>query len=295
VVFDAQFLRRLEQLELLARKIFRGQLRGERLTRRRGRGLEFADFRPYQTGDELRYIDWNVSARLDKLFLKLFASEEELTLHVLLDTSASMGFGEPSKFLYAQRLAGAFAFLGLANLDRVGVAGIASGYGPALPPVRTRRQMVRVMEFLSGLKCGGTTQFASDLRTFSASVGSRSLVILVSDLTSMQSASAGDLERGLDGLRHAGHDVIVVQVLSEDEIAPPLDGPLELVDAETGQVLRVTVDEALREAYAKALDSHLDAIEKRCRADSIYYMRVSTLVPFEDVMLKYLRHGMAVR
>ena len=138
LLFDGEFLRKLERLELLARKMFRGQLRGERATPRRGRGLEFTDFRRYRPGDDVRHIDWNIFSRLDRLFLKLYASEEDVCLHLLLDVSASMGYGQPPKFDHARRLAAALAYIGLANLDRVSMSTFADGALGYLPPMKAR-------------------------------------------------------------------------------------------------------------------------------------------------------------
>ena len=158
-LFDAEFLRKLERLELLANKIFRGLIRGEHATPRRGRGIEFADFRRYRPGDDLRYIDWNIFARLDRLFLKLYASEEDLTLHVLLDVSASMDFGTPRKFDYARKLAAALAYIGLHSSDRVAIGVFADMLGARLPTLKTRHQMATVLDFLTARHSGGATDF----------------------------------------------------------------------------------------------------------------------------------------
>ena len=151
-IFDSEFLRKLERLELLARKMFRGQLRGEHSTSRRGRGLEFSDFRRYRAGDDLRHIDWNIFSRLERLFLKLYAAEEDMSLHLLLDTSASMGFGDPSKFDSARRLAASLAYIGLNNMDRVAVAAVADFTGAMRSPspsataaTATRSMLLRPM------------------------------------------------------------------------------------------------------------------------------------------------------
>ncbi len=292
-VFDAQFLRRLEQIELLARRIFRGQIRGERITKRRGRGLEFTDFRPYQTGDDLRYLDWNVSARLDKLFLKLFASEEDLSLHVLLDVSASMSVGRPEKFDYARRLAAAFAYIGVANLDRVTVSGFDASCLRSAAVFSSRRHMVRVFDTLRNLTPRGVSSFSQSMESFCAMGRSRGLVVVLSDLLTESEKGGRDIIRGLDALRHRGHEVAVVQVLSEEDIQPPLDGALELVDAETREVIRLSADDALRQAYARALSQYLDLLEHQTKARGVHYLRTSTAISFEDVMLKYLRYGAA--
>jgi uncharacterized protein (DUF58 family) len=288
-LFDTVFLRKLERLELLARKLFRGHLRGERTATRRGRGLEFADFRRYRPGDDLRHVDWNIFSRLDRLFLKLYASEEDLTLHLLLDSSASMGFGEASKFDHARRLAAALAYIGLHNLDRVGVAAFADGPGAALPPVKARHHFMSVLAFLDTLACRGETHLGGSLRAFAGRVRHPGLVVVVSDLAAVE-----DLGTGLDALRRRAHDVVLLQVLAEEEIDPPLEGSLRLEDAELGATLDVTADDALRAAYRRRLAAHLAQVESDCRRRAVGYLRASTAIPFEDVVLRYLREGALV-
>ena len=288
--FDGDFLRKLERLEWLARKPLRGLPRGERTTARRGRGLDFNDFRRYQPGDDFRYIDWNIFSRLDRLVVKLYASEEDLTLHLVLDCSASMGFGDPSKFDYARRLAAALGFIGLHNLDRVVLTTFAGAHAPGLPPLKTRRQLPTLLDFLAALQCGGQTRLAPSFRELAASARGARLIVLISDLMGV-----GDLEAGLDALRHRGHDVVVMQVLSEDEIAPVLDGAFALVDAESGETLRVTVDARLRALYQERLDAQLQGIERYCRRTAIEYLRASTAIAFEDLVLRYLRQGKHLR
>ena len=290
LVFDDEFLRKLEQLELLARKIFRGLLRGEHTTSRRGRGLEFSDFRHYRPGDDFRHIDWNIYSRLDQFFLKLHAFEDDVTLHLILDASASMGFGEPSKFDHARRLAAALAYIALHHLDRVGVSTFSEGLGAALPPIKARHHMARLLTFLGELPCAGLTRFDTALRAFATRTRNPGLVILISDLL-----GAGDIQDGIEALRHGGHDVVVIQLLAESEIDPPLDGALRIVDAETGDELEVTVDEDLRRRYQHRLERHLQDVERFCRQRGVEYLRASTAIAFEDVVLKYLRQGVHLR
>jgi len=290
LLFDDGFLRKLEQLELLARKILRGLLRGERTTSRRGHGLEFTDFRHYRPGDDFRHIDWNIYSRLDQIFLKLHSSEEDVTLHLIVDTSASMGFGEPSKFDHARRLAAALAYIALNNLDRVGVSAFAESLGASLPPIKARHHMARLLSFLGELPCGGATRFGPALREFTMRTRSPGLVILISDLL-----GAGEAQDGIEALRHGGHDVVVIQLLAESEIDPPLGGALRMVDAETGDELEVTVDRELRRLYQLRLERRLQEVESYCRRRGVEYLRASTAIGFEDVLLKYLRQGVHLR
>lgn len=286
LVFDDEFRRKLERLELLARKVFRGLLRGEHTASRRGRGLEFHDFRGYRPGDDFRHIDWNIYARLDQLFLKLHASEEDLTLHLIVDASASMGFGEPSKFDHARRLAAALACIALHNFDRVGVSAFAEGLGASLAPSKARHHLAGLLAFLGNLPCAGVTCYAAALRAFATRTRHPGLVILISDLLGGE-----DAEDGIEALTRGGHDVVVMQLLAESEIDPPLDGALRMVDAETGAELEVDVDQELRRLYRTRLERRLRELESFCRRQGVEYLRASTAIAFEDVVLKYLRQG----
>lgn len=286
LVFDEDFRRKLERLELIAVKLLRGLLRGEHNAARRGRGLEFHDFRGYRPGDDFRHIDWNIYARLDQLFLKVHASEEDLTLHLIVDASASMGFGEPSKFDHARRLAAALGCIALHNFDRVGVSAFAAGLGANLAARRTRRHLASLLTFLGGLSTGGTTGFGASLRAFVKRTRSPGLAILISDLL-----GAEDAEDGIEALSYGGHDVVVIQLLAASEIDPPLDGALNLVDAETGDELELTVDDELRARYRERLDRRLQELERYCRRQGVEYLRASTAVAFEDIVLESLRQG----
>jgi len=285
-LFDAAFLAKLERLELLARRVLKGWVRGEHASTRRGRGLEFADHRRYQPGDDLRYIDWHIFSRLEQLFLKLYANEEDLTLSIVLDASASMRFGNPLKFDYARQLAAALAYIGLNNLDRVVLSAFNDGVSAVLHPLKSRAQSPAVLSFLRELECGGTTRFVASMREVAERARSPGLVVVVSDLLGVEG-----VESGIDALRYRGHDVVVIQVLAEEEIEPPLDGAYRLLDAEDGSAVRVTIDRPLRQAYAARLAAELQRMERYAKATGIEYLRASTAVTLEDVVLRYLRKG----
>jgi uncharacterized protein (DUF58 family) len=135
-LFDSAFLRKLDRLSLQTRRAMAGDMQGERRSPRRGSSVEFADFRPYVAGDDIRQIDWNMYARTERFFLKLMVAEEELTIHLLVDNTASMDWGEPNKLTYARRAAGAFGYIALSSLDRVTVTALAAGAARQLPGVR---------------------------------------------------------------------------------------------------------------------------------------------------------------
>src|SRR3989449_5790658 len=144
-VLDPQFLARLEQLERVSRKIFLGRMKGERRSKRKGQSVEFADYRNYVSGDDLRFLDWNLYARLDRLFIRLFMEEEDLHFYLLIDNSLSMDFGTPTKLHYARQVAAALGFIGLVNLDRVVVEAFNDRLTQTMPAARGRRSVWRLM------------------------------------------------------------------------------------------------------------------------------------------------------
>lgn len=285
-LFDSEFLRKLEKLEILARKVFRGQLRGEHTTRRLGRGMEFADYRQYQPGDDFRHIDWNIFSRLDRLFLRLFTADDDLSLHLLLDTSSSMALGEPAKFDYARKVAAALGFIGLSHLDRVTVRPFAGALSAGPGVLKTKRHAARLFEFLQTLPCAGSTRLVASANEFCRSSRGAGLVVVISDFLGEETPL-----RALDILRHRGHDVMSVQLLAEQDIAPPVDGPTVLVDSEDGSGLSASVDEHLRHAYMHRLSARLEALERHSRRHGLEHLRATTVIPFDDLILNYLRRG----
>ena len=286
-LFDADFMRKLESLHLLARKLFRGQNQNDRTTVRRGMGLEFADHRRYQPGDDFRYVDWNVYSRLDHLFLKVFAAEEDLTIHLLVDTSRSMQEGQPSKFDFARRVAAALGYIGLNSLDRVGVVSFADELGRPRPPQRGRQQIVSMLRYFETLGSGGGTNLNRVLRAYARQGRKRGLAIILSDLFDPQGYADG-----LDALAYGGFDVLVIQVVAESDVDPPFNGALRLHDVETGRQRRLTVNQRLLSRYREKVAAYFGGIETYCLSRNIEYLRVLTTVPFEDVVLRYLRRGL---
>src|SRR3954471_5163305 len=163
-LLDPQFLHRLEQLELVSRKIFLGRMKGERRSKRKGQSVEFADYRNYVMGDDLRFLDWNLFGRLDKLFIPLFMEEEDLHFYLLIDNSLSMDFGTPTKLHYAKQVAAALGFIGLVNMDRVVVEAFNDRIVQSLPAQRGRRSLWRVIDSLNKLEPSGPSDMARALR-----------------------------------------------------------------------------------------------------------------------------------
>src|SRR5579864_279652 len=175
-LLEPKFLAQLEQLELVSRKIFVGRLKGERRSKRKGQSVEFADYRNYVVGDDLRHLDWNLFARLDRLFIRLFMEEEDLHFNILIDNSLSMDFGTPSKLRYAKQVAAALGFIGLVNMDRVVIEAFNNRLTQTMPAARGRRSVWRMMDFLQKIEPAGPSDLKKALKTFSLKSSGKGIV-----------------------------------------------------------------------------------------------------------------------
>ncbi len=284
--FDKDFIKKLENLSLIAKRLHRGGKKGEHPTYKKGSSLEFFDYRAYQPGDDFRYIDWNIWERLQKILLKLYTAEEDLTIHILLDTSKSMEFGSPAKIDYAKKVGAALGHIGITNFDRVGVTAFAARTLSSLPP-SGRQRTTALFNYLSELKADGETDFNNSIISYSKNTKRAGLAIILSDLLDTKGYKEGILS-----LLYKKFDVMIIQILSEEEITPSLKGETKLIDSETGRVEIVTIDKTMLRNYRNSMKSYLTEIEKFCLKRGIEYLRASTIVPFEDLVLKYLRQGM---
>src|SRR5712691_4642607 len=230
-LLDPKFLTKLEQLELVSRKIFLGRMKGERRSKRKGQSVEFADYRNYVIGDDLRFLDWNLYARLDRLFLRLFMEEEDLHFYILIDNSLSMDFGTPTKLHFAKQIAAALGFIGLVNLDRVMIEAFNNRLTQTMPALRGRRSLWRMLDFLQKIEPAGPSDLRQALRTFSLKSSGRGIVVLLSDLM-----DKGGYEEALRYLVARQMDIYVIQVLCQEEIEPEIVGDLKLTDVEDGDV-----------------------------------------------------------
>lgn len=288
--FDEEFLRKLEQLSLLARKIRSGQSRGENISINRGASLEFSDYRLYQPGDDFRYLDWNIYSRLNRLFVKIFTAEENLTVHILVDTSRSMSFGNPSKLWYAGRLAAALGYLAVNNLDRVGLSAFAEGVEHSLPPVRRKTHVFSIFDYIEQLRPSGKTDFNKTLRDYSLRTTRPGLAVLITDLL-----DPAGYQDGLRALIYRKFDIMLIQVMSEEELDPRIKGPLRLIDGETDEETELNVEPETMDEYQRRLGVFFDNVEEFCLSHDVEYLRTSTAIPFEDVVFSYLRRGVFVR
>lgn len=283
-LLDPEFMAQIERLQYVSRKIFAGKMRGERKSKRRGESVEFADYRPYVVGDDLRFLDWNILARLDRLFLKLFLEEEDLHISILLDASKSMDWGEPSKGLYAKRVTAALAYIGLCNFDRVSIYTYANGLTQELAGVRGRRLMFKVMEFLTKLEFDGASNLSLACKQQVIRHPQRGILLVLSDFF-----DKGGFEEGLRYLLGRDLDIYAIQLLSPEEINPELAGDLRLLDVEDEDVAEVTISRALLNRYQQNLQAYCGSLKEFCTRRGISYFFTGTDVPFDQVVLSYLR------
>ncbi len=285
-----EFLARLEQLELVTRKVFLGRMKGERRSKRKGQSVEFADYRNYVIGDDLRFLDWNLYARLDKLFLRLFMEEEDLHFYLLIDTSLSMDFGTPTKLHHAKRIAAALGFIGLTNLDRVMVQTFADGIGPAMPALRGRRSLWRLLGFLDGLTPGGAGDMARALRTFALRSSGKGIVVVLSDFMDKNGH-----EEALRYLIARQMDVYAIQILAPEEVDPDITGDIKLVDIEDDDAAELTVTLPLLRRYRENLAAHQAGLQEFCTKRGVSFLTTTTETPFDKLVMTHLRQRGLVR
>ena len=284
-ILDPPFLKKLERLSLITKRPFAGQMKGEKRSVKRGTSVEFADYREYILGDDLRYVDWNTAARLEKLFVKLFIEEEDLYLALLIDTSKSMDFGNPKKLHFAVRVAAALGYIGLANYDRVSVSAFAGSLHAALPTKRGKAGVMPFFDYLNRMQAQGETSFAAAMKSFAARAKYRGVAIVLSDFLDPNWAD------GIKSLLARGYQVALLHTLDEEEINPTLVGDLRIIDCETGEAKEMSVNPALLARYKATLDAFCAEIETFANRYGLDYLRTSTAMPFEDIILKYLRQG----
>lgn len=294
--FDDVFLRKLEALSLVARRAVLGQARGERRSRRVGSGIELADFRDYVAGDDLRFVDWSLYARLDRPMVRLREEREDLTLAVLVDGSGSMGVGHPPKLELAARLGGALAYVGFSNHDRVSVAVATTSGQRVLPPARGRAGALRALELFDTATAGGRTDLGASLRDVLAASGARrrGLVVIISDFF-----DPAGWRPALDRVRFARWDAIAVQISSAEDAlpAPDDDAPGEVLieDAETGDARRLWVTPAFRRAYGERYTALKRGLAAACRERQIPLFDVPANAAFDQVVLQLFRSGQVLR
>jgi uncharacterized protein (DUF58 family) len=286
-LLGGDLMAKLDQVDVVSRKIFAGKLQGERRSKKRGISVEFADYRHYAHGDDLRFIDWNIYARLDKLFLKVFLEEEDLSLVIAIDTSASMNWGNPSKFIYCQRLAMALGYIGLVNHNRVTLYGYdAEGVRP-LSSLRGRRRTKEMGAWLLDLAPGGGSSFDDSMRQIALGRQGKGVMVILSDFLYKEG-----YEKALRYLVGGGYDTFCMQVLSPEEIDPGrtgLAGDLRLTDVEDEDVAEITVSAPLLKRYKQNLDAYCGALREYCVRRGMMHLTIDTKTELDTLLLDYLR------
>jgi len=285
-LFDDDFQKKLETLAIVSRRVFTGRMRAERRSKKKGSGVEFADHRDYVEGDDFRFVDWNVYQRFGKLLLRLYEEEEDLSIHFLVDCSLSMGFGGGRKFDQARRLAAALGYVGLANLDRVGIMGVSDGVVSQMQPTRGKARIFKLFQFLRDLEPSGTTNLGDALGTFVAQHKRRGLAVLISDLY-----DPAGFERGINVLRYNRFEPYVVHILDPSDGKPRLRGDVHVFDCETGDEREVTITESLLDRMESAYGDYLHEIQRFCVKNHVGYFSAEVDAPFEELVLRVFRRG----
>lgn len=286
-LLDSRLMARLDRLDVVSRKIFTGKIHGERRSRRRGQSVEFADFRNYSHGDDLRFVDWNIYARLDRLFLKMFLEEEDLSMVIAIDLSLSMGQGDPNKFDYARRLAMALGYIGLVNNNRVSLFGFGSERVERMTGLRGRRRTRELGRWLLDRTADGEAGFTEGMRAIALGGQGRGVLLVISDFLFRDG-----YEKGLNYVAGRGFDVFALQILSPQEMDPArhgLSGDLRLIDSETAAETEITASTAVLDQYRQSLEKYVAELRDFSVRRSITHQVVETSLDLDTLLLEYLR------
>jgi len=302
-LLDTKLLARLDAMDISSTKIFRGKLKGERRSKKRGESVEFADHRSYVTGDDLRHIDWNIYGRLDMLFMKLFQEEEDLSLHMVLDCSASADTGEPNKFLFMQKLAMALGYIGMVKYNRVACSAIGGSFGDegettlvqAVRDLRGKRRVHDLSRFICSLRPDvgegeESSSFGEACRRIALSRRGKGIMVVMSDMLIKEG-----YEEGLRMLVGRGYDVFVIQVLSPQELDPGITGDLRLKDIEDGDKADITISAPLLKKYKKTLAAYTNQLRDFCARREIMLLTVPSDTGVDTMVLDHLRRRGVVR
>ena len=282
--------RRLEPLMLVAKKVRVGAIKGDRRSIKRGTSVEFADYRNYAAGDDLRQLDWNIYARLEKPYIKLLEDEEDLAVHLILDASASMNYppaGEPeqNKLFYAKRIIAGLAYVSLTSGDQLTLTAINDERRAIFGPARGRGQSINMLRFVDDIEAAGITDLDAALSDYAIRARRPGLTVVVSDMYSLDGAYLN----GLNALLSRGHEVAFAHLLAPEEAQPTVAGDLSLVDVETELQQEVTVDRAMLGIYERRLAAWRREIRDECRRRGAHYFPLETDAPWERLILSDMR------
>jgi len=286
-LISSDLMAKLNQVDVMSRKIFAGKLQGERRSKKRGLSVEFADYRHYTHGDDLRFVDWNIYARLDKLFIKMFLEEEDLSVVLAIDTSKSMDWGNPNKFIYAQKLAMAMGYIGLVNLNRVSLFSFNSNGLVPLPNLRGRRRVQEMGSWLLKREPEGGSDFDNAMRSIALTRQGKGVMIILSDFLFKEG-----YEKGLRYLAGGGYDTYCMQILAPEEVDPAkhgLTGDLRLTDVEDDDSAEVTITGPLLRKYKEKLNAYCGGLRDFCVRRGMMHMTIDTNTDISVLLLDYMR------
>ncbi|MDR3199494.1 MAG: DUF58 domain-containing protein [Planctomycetaceae bacterium] len=290
-MFDSEFMKKLEYLSLISRRIFRGQLLAQKRTRKLGGGVEFADHRNYVHGDDLRYFDWNVYARLGSELVKRFEEEEDLHIYFFLDCSQSMFAGNPNKFDYARQITAALAYIALADLDRISVVVFADRVYDIFPLIRGKQHILSLLRFLESLQTvGKATDISASVNGFLHRKQRTGLAVVISDLF-----DPAGFQKAIDTLRYRHFEPNIIQIHDISEASPKLLGDLQLFDIETGFVRNVTISENVLRRYKQKFSEFLESVKRYCMSNGFSCTVSTTAVPFDEMILRMMRETGSLR
>ena len=289
-LLSSDFLSRLDHLTLIARRLHRRGSQGQTQSYRKGSSLEFREYRPYRSGDDVRFVDWNVWERLETLVTKVFSAEEDRTLYLLVDSSGSMKSGEPSKLRFASETAAAIAYIAGRRQDRVGVFSLSDDIKSYRRPSKGSGSLLEAFRFLEGLEASGRTDLSAALGRLLESSDRSGIAVILTDLL-----DSGDYREGIRRLRYRRFDVILIHILSNEDCSPQVQGPLLLKDCESGGTLRVTSDQNLLDTYRRNFSVFCSDVEYFCAANGVEYFRALSSDNFENFILDYLRRSEHIR
>lgn len=285
-LLSVKYLKQLDGLQIRAHEMFRGKSKGERRSPNRGVGIEFVDYRPYELGDDLRHIDWNVYARLNLPFIKLFSADEDLSIFIFIDNSKSMSFGTPAKLECAKRIAATLSYIGLANFDRVSIIALSDQMIPIVPLTYGKSQFPKVSRAIEAIATGRETHLGSSLTHFGASTRQTGVAIVISDFLDRDG-----YELGLKQLIARKFELTVIQLLSDEELHPNLSGELHLEDAETGKKKEITVSDRTLANYRERVNAFCNRLEGFCLNQRITYIQINNRVQIEELIVQNLRQS----
>jgi uncharacterized protein (DUF58 family) len=289
-LFDDEFLKKLEYLYLVSKKVFAGKTQAQTRSKKTGWGMEFADYRPYNPGDDLRYLDWNLYGRMEQLVTKLFHEEENLNVYFLLDVSESMTLGDPSKFDYARKVVAALAYIALANLDSVSIFPFTDELSESLAKVRGKGQILKIFEFLDNIKPVKATDMEAAIGTFCAKIQSPGMVVVISDFFDEKGYA-----KPLKTLYFAKHDLSAFCIHNLNESEPQYRGSVQFTDSETGEMQMITISPRILKRYQKEYDNYIKTLQETAHRLQCTFLHAITTLPFDDMILNVFRQGRFIK